>query len=116
MTAPTCEFVLDTGRRCWRTPMRHGHCAEHMRHSYEDKRAVETLQSAIRTARREMDELGDSILTAHVVSISPERVPEDLCREYRALRYRYNYLTSVLRDRRPGDDLPAEVTMRSAEY
>lgn len=112
----TCAHKLDTGAPCWKAPVAYGYCATHVVNAPEERAAMTTLQSAVRRARQEMDDMGESILTAHVVALSPERVPEDLCRDYRALRHRYNYLAAVLRDRTPGTPLPAEVTMRTETY
>lgn len=107
---PRCLHVVLGEGQCPSLPMMRGYCHRHIREAPWERANVETLVSSLQTAKAAMDDLGQRILQSYIV-FGSEPIPEDLRREYRALWHRHNFIATVRRDRRPGDDLPVEVTM-----
>jgi len=107
----TCAHEAPGEGRCPSQPEKYGHCFRHLRESPQERGAVETLMNAIRQAKQTLDECGERILL-HYVALGDGEPPEEIKRDYRALWHRHHYLVNVRNNRRVGDELPAEVTMR----
>lgn len=112
---PRCVYVVPGEGRCVSPPSAHGditdHCSRHVQNSPVERARLTMLSSKLSSARRQLDDLGNQILESYVVHSSAP-IPEDTQRTYRNLWYRWNHLRTHVRDRRPGDPIPVEITER----
>lgn len=107
---PGCSYITPGEARCGSGIIHaHGYCYSHVQHAPEERSLVSLLGDQIRAAKARRDDLGEEILRRIVFGSESD---EDLRRDYRVLWHRHEYLIRVRNDRRPGDELPAEVMMR----
>ncbi len=107
-----CLYVMpgENGAQCPSPPYALGYCREHVNRAPQEIENLRELRDNLDAAKHKMLDCADQLL--HFVVWGDGKLPEDMQREYRNLWHRHNYLTNVFRDRRPGDDLPAEVFLR----
>lgn len=109
-----CAHVAKPEGQCWKTAVAYGYCREHVGFAKEEQEALAVLDEKWKRAQKIKAQLGEEILRNHVLAISPERVPEEVCREYRNAWYRCEYLENLRFSRRPGDPIPVEVNEDTA--